>query len=123
MRPYRVEPLILTAGYVGLRWGELAGLRVSRLRLLERKLNVVETVVKVSGHLTSGPPKTGDRTVTLPRYIVDALAEHLARFPAPLMASSSLRQRGLCSGEACSDGGCSGRPWTGSTSRPFACMT
>jgi hypothetical protein len=42
MRPYRVEPLILTAGYVGLRWGELAGLRVSRLRLLERKLNVVE---------------------------------------------------------------------------------
>jgi integrase len=79
----RFSALVLTCGYVGLRWGELAGLRVGRLRLLERKIDVVETVVEVAGRLIIGPPKTTSRTVTLPRFLVDVLAHHIAAYPDP----------------------------------------
>src|SRR5262245_3541967 len=37
----RYRALVLTGAYAALRWGELAGLKVSRLRLLERRLDVV----------------------------------------------------------------------------------
>lgn len=79
----RYVALVLLAGYVGLRWGELAGLRRERLRLLERKIDIVETLIEIDGgRLESGPPKTGNRTVTLPMYVVEMLAQHLARFPS-----------------------------------------
>lgn len=76
---YRV--FVLTGAYGALRWGELAGLRVRRLRLLERKLDIVETAIEVSGRLVFGPPKTGTRTVTLPASIGEELGAHLARYP------------------------------------------
>ena len=79
----RYAALVLLAGYGGLRWGETAGLRRERIRLLERKLDIVETLIEIDGgRLESGPPKTGNRTVTLPRYLVEVLAAHMARFPS-----------------------------------------
>jgi len=49
---------ILMLAYCGLRWGELAALRVSRLDLMRRRLTVAEAVTEVRGHLTWGTPKS-----------------------------------------------------------------
>jgi integrase len=77
------RPLILTAAYVGLRWGELAGLRVDRVDLLRRQIRVDQQLVEVGGHLSFGPPKTKEstRTVTMPRALVDVLGPHFATPP------------------------------------------
>jgi integrase len=88
----RYRALILTGVYGALRWGELAGLRVTRLRLLERRIDIVETLVEVGSSLAFGPPKTGRRTVSIPGPLVDELARHLTQhrpgedglvFPSP----------------------------------------
>ncbi len=76
---YRV--LVLSGVYGALRWGELAGLRVTRLRLLQRRIDLVETLVEVGSRLTFGPPKTGTRTVSIPAPLADEIARHLAQFP------------------------------------------
>jgi site-specific recombinase XerC len=36
--PRRFRALVLVAAYTGLRWGELAGLRVKRVDLLHRRI-------------------------------------------------------------------------------------
>lgn len=103
---YRV--LVLTAAYAGLRWGELAGLRVSRVDPLRRTVTVVEQLNELDGTLSYGPPKTaaGRRSVSLPAFLADALAEQVAGraepgltglvFPAPVggpMRRSNFRRR------------------------------
>ena len=72
--------LVLTAGYTGLRFGELAGLRVKHLKLLERWIQVEEAMTDVRGHQSFGPLKSraSRRSVSLPAFLVDVLAEHLA---------------------------------------------
>jgi len=58
--------LILLLGFCGLRWGEVAGLRVGRLDLLRRRLTVAETLSEVNGHLVQGTPKShGARSVPM----------------------------------------------------------
>jgi len=76
----RYRALVLTGAYGALRWGELAGLRVTRLRLLERRIDIVETLVEVGSSLAFGPPKTGRRTVSIPGPLVDELARHLTQY-------------------------------------------
>jgi integrase len=80
--PPRFRALVLVAAYTGLRWGELAGLRVKRVDLLHRQITVAEQLLEVRGQLAFGPPKTGAglRTVTLPAVAAEALAEHLSRY-------------------------------------------
>jgi integrase len=75
----RYRALVLVAAYGGLRIGELAGLRRRRVDLLRGTVDVAEIVVEVRGELYMGPPKTqaGRRIVTLPRSVVEELAEHL----------------------------------------------
>jgi integrase len=77
----RYRAVVLLGAYGALRWGELAGLRCNRLRLLERKADIRETAIEVGGRLILGPPKTGERTVTLPAFVADELAAHMARWP------------------------------------------
>ena len=74
------RPLVYTAAYVGLRWGELAGLRVKNVDPLHRTIRVLEQLVEVGGAVSWGPPKTkaGKRTVTMPAGVADMLAEHMA---------------------------------------------
>ena len=81
--PGRYRALVLMAAYTGMRWGELAGLKTTRLNLLRRQVQVSEILVEVNGHFSFGPPKTKEsrRTITLPSFLVDELAEHLASFP------------------------------------------
>jgi integrase len=78
--PVHYRALILTAAWVGLRWGELAGLRVRNVDLLRARIQVREQVTEVGGRAEWGPPKTraGIRTVTMPSALVDVLGGHFA---------------------------------------------
>ncbi|WP_295695835.1 site-specific integrase, partial [Lapillicoccus sp.] len=74
---YRLVVLILA--YCGLRYGELAALRVGRVDLLRRRLEVGESVTEVGGRLVTGTPKSHQqRSVPVPRSLVDDLAVHMA---------------------------------------------
>jgi len=71
---YRV--LILVLAFCGLRWGEVAGLRVGRLDLLRHRMAVSETLSEVGGRLLWGTPKShAARSVPIPGFLVDLLAE------------------------------------------------
>ncbi|MBM3695266.1 MAG: site-specific integrase [Actinobacteria bacterium] len=75
--------LVLTAGFTGLRFGELAALRKDNLNLLRRTLRVEQTLTEVRGALAFGPPKTeaARRSVTIPEFLVRELAAHIAQHP------------------------------------------
>ena len=80
----RYRALILTAGYSGLRAGELSALKVERVHFLRRRLAVVEAHSEVHGRLVTKSTKTRRRReVPIPQSLVDVLAEHLARYPSP----------------------------------------
>jgi integrase len=83
--PPRYRALILVAGFGGLRWAELVGLRRRHVDLAGARLHVVEQAAEVAGKFIVSPPKTdaGQRAVTLPTLAVTALAEHLDRYAAP----------------------------------------
>jgi integrase len=70
----RYTALVFLGCYGALRWGEIAGLRVPRLKLLERKVEITET--------NEGEPKWGSAgTVHIPAEIAEELARHLTEFP------------------------------------------
>jgi integrase len=81
----RYRALVSVGAYGGLRIGELAGLRPSRVDLLAGAVTVAETLTEVKGKLIAGPPKTraGRRTVGLPPFVVRELEEHLAAAQRP----------------------------------------
>lgn len=83
--PGRYRALVLVAGYGGLRWGELVGLRRRRVDLDGARIHVAEQVAEVAGKFSVSAPKTaaGERVVVLPAVAVAALAEHLDEFAAP----------------------------------------
>lgn len=71
--------LVLFAAYTGLRAGEIGALRVGRLDLLRRSVDVRESLADVKGKLVFGPTKTyANRTVRLPGFLAEELATHLA---------------------------------------------
>ena len=71
--------LVLTLAYCGLRWGELAALRVGRVDLMRRRLTVAESLIEVGGRLTWGTPKSHQiRSVPVSRFLADLLAVELA---------------------------------------------
>lgn len=67
--------LILTAVGTGMRWGELAGLKVRYVDILGRCLHVEETLNEADGILSWETPKSeaSVRTISLPAAVVDAL--------------------------------------------------
>jgi integrase len=77
--------LILLGAYGGLRIGEMAGLRRSRVDLMRGTVQVIEVITEPKGHLYVGPPKTraGRRTVGLPQFVVDGLAERMMKPGTP----------------------------------------
>jgi integrase len=81
----RHRALILTAGFTGLRWGELAGLRGEHLDLLRGTVDVREALTEAgNGVVRVVPTKTGQRrTVPLPRFLCKVLTEQLAKYPGP----------------------------------------
>jgi integrase len=73
------ELFVRVLAYTGMRWGEATAVRVRRLDLMKRRIEVVHTAVELNGQMSYGTPKTHQRrSVPVPRSLVDALAEHVA---------------------------------------------
>jgi integrase len=83
--PVEHRPMIYVAGVLGLRFSEVAGLRVGRIDFLRRTVSIVETVAEVEGELIFDDTKTkaSRRSLRAPAEIMDILAEHLARRGRP----------------------------------------
>jgi integrase len=74
-------PMVYLGAVQGLRWGEVAGLRVGRLDAEACTVAVVETVVRGrKGTVGVGQPKSdaGRRTLALPRVLIEMLTAHMA---------------------------------------------
>lgn len=81
--PEELRAAVLTQATLGLRIGELLGLRVDdEIRFLQREVRITEQLHPRSR--TRMPPKTPSavRTVPLPKTTADVLAAHLAKYPA-----------------------------------------
>lgn len=81
--PSRWRALIPLMAGTGLRPGEAAGVTLDRIDFLRRTLRVDRQLL-LTWPPTFGPPKTksSHRTIPLPQVVLDALAAHLAEFPA-----------------------------------------
>jgi integrase len=61
--------------YTGLRFGEMAALRVRRVDFLRKRLTVAESATEVGGTVEYGAPKTHQqRTVPIPSILVEPLS-------------------------------------------------
>jgi integrase len=70
--------LINTLAYTGVRFGEAAALRRSRVDLSRSRLNITSSLAEVGGNLHFGQPKTKrHRTVVVPGFLTQQLAEGL----------------------------------------------
>jgi integrase len=74
---YRLVVLFLA--YTGVRFGEMAALRVARIDLRRRRAVIVESVTPVQGQgLVWGSTKTHQRReVPIPRFLAGELSEHV----------------------------------------------
>jgi integrase len=74
---YRLPVLFLA--YTGVRWGEMAALRVRRVDFLRRRVLIAESVTPVRGVMTFGPTKGHERReVPIPRFLLEDLSLHVA---------------------------------------------
>ena len=81
----RYRLVVLTGAYTGLRFGELAALRLDDLDLLRRTLRVDEQLSRQgSSKMTPGPLKSKKayRTIGIPTFLGEDLAAHLSAFPS-----------------------------------------
>jgi len=86
----RLKAAVLLAGTAGLRTGELIGLQradidqVHSTVRIQRQIHEVSKAQNGSTRVTTSPKSdAGRRTVVLPKVVMDAVADHLARFTAP----------------------------------------
>lgn len=109
-RHHRLHALFVVALGLGLRRGELLGLRWSDIDLANKQLRVFQTLLRVRGlGVVFGPPKSrrSRRVLTMPAVVVEALRGHKARQDADRKAAgdeweenglgSPLRQAGTSS--------------------------
>lgn len=89
----RYRAFVYTGSYLGLRWGELAGLKRVNLDLGVRRVRVVGSLERL-GHsfryIEDTKTSTTRRTLSLPDFLVSILSNHFALapdsefvFPAP----------------------------------------
>ncbi|MCW2092432.1 UNVERIFIED_ORG: integrase [Rhodococcus erythropolis] len=70
--------VVLFLAYTGLRWGEMAALKVGSIDLDRQRVNVTEAVAEVKGKLVWGNAKTHERrTVPFPEFLAEPLAEQM----------------------------------------------
>jgi integrase len=89
----RYATLVYVAGYCGLRWGELSGLKRRHVDMLRARISVVGSLERVGSgwrYVEETKTTSGRRMIPLPKFLVEALAAHLANapdsewtFPAP----------------------------------------
>ncbi len=78
--PDRYQPMIYCSVVLGLRFSEVAALRVGQVDTDRHMLSVAETLTRdAQGRPVFGPPKSAAsrRTVAMPTPLSDLLAEHL----------------------------------------------
>lgn len=80
--PDEYEPMVWLGALMGLRWSEVAGLKVKAVNFLRAELTVTETLAEVEGRKVVAPPKSvaSKATLTMPPALVDMLAAHLAKY-------------------------------------------
>ena len=125
--PVEYRPMVYLAGVLGLRWSEVAGLRVGRVDFLRRSISIVETLAEVEGQLMFAPPKSkaSVRTVTAPAELLEVLAADRrdADGRGPTTSCSPRRKVARCasllSASVCGGQPSAGRASTGS--RSMAC--
>jgi integrase len=78
--PGTYRPMVYAAGVLGLRWSEIAGLRVGYLDLKRETIEVAETIAEVNGYVLRADVKTASarRTLPLPGFLAQLMADHLA---------------------------------------------
>jgi integrase len=77
------RPMVWLGAVLGLRWSEVAGIRVGRVDFLQRTVTVAETVTRDGkGRPVLSFPKSaaGSRTLAIPPALVDILAKHMATY-------------------------------------------
>lgn len=75
--------LVWLLGTVGLRWGEVAALRVKDVNILRRRITVERNAVTVGTEVVIGTPKTHEqRTVVMPASVAKKL-ENIMQGKAP----------------------------------------
>jgi integrase len=82
----RLRCLVLLAGFVTLRPGELLGLERRDIDLLHGTVTVQRQVHEITGQgriFTAPKTEAGERTLALPGAIREALTDHLAAYVAP----------------------------------------
>jgi integrase len=81
--PRQYRALVLVGAYVGLRWGEAAGLRRRDIDPLRSRIRVTCTAVQLRGRVTlDNEPKTtrSKRSVPVARSVMRRLEQHLSEF-------------------------------------------
>jgi integrase len=85
--PERYQAWAYTMGLVGLRWSEAVGLRRKSVKMLQRRLEVVEQLVyeREVGFVRKNSLKTkaSRRTITLGSPLLEILGEHIGKFSLP----------------------------------------
>ena len=70
------ELIVLLLAYTGLRWGEMAALRVGSINLSRRRLDIYEAIAEVSGHQVLDSVKNHERrSVPFPEFLTGGLAD------------------------------------------------
>lgn len=113
--------------YTGLRWGEMAALKVKRVNLQQRRVAIVEAVTEVKGRMVWGTTKGHEtRKVPIPRFLIMDLESHMAGrtresllFPGPrgAVVRSTVFQRAALRPAAEAMGLC--KPKCGADGRPL----
>src|SRR5699024_5652771 len=81
--------VVILGARVGLRWGEMLGLRRADVDVLRNRVHVRQTVTQTSDGFKVGPPKTkgSKRTVPVARAVMTEIVDHLdAYVPSPSSA-------------------------------------
>jgi len=79
--PARNRAMVITQAGLGLRIGELLGLRAADVSFLGRTVRVHCQIAPGTRTRTDVKTPTSRRTVPLPQVVADALAAHIAAFP------------------------------------------
>lgn len=72
----RYMEIVWVLGTVGLRWGELAGLKVKDVDLLRSRFNIERSAVTVGSDVAIGTPKSHERrSVAVPKSVMKLVAK------------------------------------------------